>query len=60
MNVFERQAVLQDAIRDAEWRLGSYLAIETCEKTDAYAKHQIRLINAWEKELNELCSVQLK
>lgn len=42
------------AIKDAEWRLGSYLAANGHEKTDQYAKKQIELINQWTKEINEL------
>lgn len=54
VNPYEKQGTLQEAIQDAERRLGSYLATEGCEKTDKYAQYQIKRINDWSKQLDTL------
>ena len=54
MNVYDRQNMLAAAIEDAERRLGSYIASEGTSREDAYAQQQIKHINNYTKQLNEL------
>lgn len=54
MNPYEKQGTLHEAIQDAERRLGSYLAMDGCEKTDAYAQQQITRIRDWSEQLDRM------
>ena len=53
-NSFERQTLYQTAIEDAERRLGSYLAMDGCEKTDSYAQQQIAKNRSWAEKLDKM------
>lgn len=58
-NIYEKQGILQEAIKDAEWRLGSYLAMDGCEKTDKYAQDQISRIRQWATELDKMLTAEV-
>jgi hypothetical protein len=38
MNCYEKHSLMMDNIEYLEKRLGAYLSIDGCEKTDSYAK----------------------
>jgi hypothetical protein len=59
MNPYEKQGLLLESVKDAEWRLGSYLCMDGCEKTDRYAQTQISLIKKWTNELEALLKEEI-
>jgi len=51
MNCYEKQGLLNEHIQDMEKRLGAYLWVDGCEKTDKYARSLIAEIQAGRNEL---------
>jgi hypothetical protein len=48
----DRQS-FEDLIRDAEWRIGSYIATGG-NSTDEYVQEQIRKIRDWNQQMADL------
>ena len=54
MNPYEKHSLLVEHIQDMEKRLGAYLWMPGCEKTDRYAKDLIDAIQASRAEISEM------
>ena len=55
MNQYEKFSLMQELIQDLEKRLGQYLCMDGCEKTDEYAKGLISSIQRCRLDLAKLC-----
>ena len=54
VNTYEKQSLLMEHIQDMEKRLGAYLWLDGCEKTDLYAQNLISAIKASWADITEL------
>ena len=59
MNQYEKFSLIQELIQDLERRLGQYLWLDGCEKTDAYAKGLILSIQRYRLDLAKLCETEV-
>ena len=55
MNQYEKFSLIQELIQDLERRLGQYIWLDGCEKTDEYAKGLILAIQDYRLSLAKLC-----
>jgi hypothetical protein len=60
MNVYEKHDLLQEHIEDMKRRLGRYLWVEGCEKTDAYARTLISAIQDARADIIKLIDMPIK
>ena len=59
MNQYEKFSLIQDLIQDLERRLGQYLWLDSCEKTDTYAEGLILSIQRYHLDLAKLCEIEV-
>ena len=55
MNIYEKHNLLVEQVHELEARLGGYLCLDGCEKTDAYAQTLIQAIKAIRRDIAALC-----
>ena len=58
MNWCEKASLVRVHIEDMEQRLGAYLVLDGCEKSDVYAQTLIRAITMWHNELAAIMNQQ--
>ena len=59
MNQYEKFSLIQELIQDLEKRLGQYLWLDGCEKTDKYAEGLILSIKSYRLDLAKLCEIEV-
>ena len=60
MNFYEKSGLIQAQIGELERRLGEYIWVSCCEKTDKYASSLIDAINEYRADLVALINQPLE